>query len=171
MLGLPKYSKRCGVSPLVKVLLWLVLPVAVCVWAVAHGQGIPYFPATATPASPTRPDVPGTVLTDDLSKICRRGYSASVRPPESVTETERHVIDKLRTGASRFPQGWQLDHLVPICLGGDPKSRNNLWVQPIGEARAKDREEVRICREVCAGQVDIHDAQKYFMSWPDGTLQ
>lgn len=33
-------------SPLLKVLLWLALPVAVCVWAVAHGQMPPHISTT-----------------------------------------------------------------------------------------------------------------------------
>lgn len=118
-----------------------------------------------------RPDIPGAVLIDDLSKTCRRGYSASVRPPETISERYKlSLIEMLPATLSHSPRSWQLDDKVPICVGGKP-GPDNWWLQPLDEAHAKDREEVSICREVCAGRVDIHDAQRYFLNWPDGTLQ
>ena len=58
---------------------------------------------------------------------------------------------------------YEIDHLIPLCLGGsdDPL---NLWPQPrrsierIWNAEAKDR------LEVCEGQVDIATAQEAFAS-------
>lgn len=189
-------------SPLLKVLLWLALPVAVCVWAVAHGQMPPHMGAdpaqggaivcapgfamlhgecvrpngsewySASP--PTRPNVRGAVLTDDVRKICRRGYSRSVRPPEWASEAYKrqllHELPPSPLGITFTLRDFELDDRVPLELGGKPGA-DNYWLQPIEEAHAKDREEDAIHKEVCAGRINIHDAQRYFLSWPDGTLQ
>jgi hypothetical protein len=57
---------------------------------------------------------------------------------------------------------YELDHLIPRCLGGADKVEN-LWPQPLEEARAKDAVEARICRAVCnAGTMTIDDGQSFF---------
>jgi hypothetical protein len=62
---------------------------------------------------------------------------------------------------------YQIDHLIPLCLGGsdDP---SNLWPEPrrsieeTWNAEAKDRLEHLMCRMVCDGQIDIAAAQEAF---------
>jgi hypothetical protein len=57
-----------------------------------------------------------------------------------------------------------VDHLVPLCLGG-ADSDANLWPQPrrsieqIWNAEKKDDLEARLCQMVCAGALDVVDAQ------------
>lgn len=41
--------------------------------------------------------------------------------------------------------GYVVDHVVPLCLGGEDAPRNMQW-QAVREAREKDREEWRACR-------------------------
>jgi hypothetical protein len=62
---------------------------------------------------------------------------------------------------------YEIDHLVPLCLGGsdDP---SNLWpeprrsIEPTWNAEAKDRLERFMCDMVCTGQLDIGTAQEAF---------
>jgi hypothetical protein len=62
---------------------------------------------------------------------------------------------------------YEIDHLVPLCLGGsdDP---SNLWpeprrsIEPKWNAEAKDRLERHLCDMVCTGQLDIGTAQEAF---------
>jgi hypothetical protein len=43
--------------------------------------------------------------------------------------------------------GWVVDHVEPLCAGGQDASANMQW-QGVEEAKAKDRLEVRRCREL-----------------------
>jgi hypothetical protein len=54
---------------------------------------------------------------------------------------------------------YELDHLIPLGLGGHPRSLKNLWLQTWTEAAVKDRDELRLHREVCAGRMTLELAQ------------
>jgi hypothetical protein len=43
--------------------------------------------------------------------------------------------------------GWVVDHVVPLCAGGADDPGNMQW-QTVAEAKAKDREEHRQCRDL-----------------------
>lgn len=50
------------------------------------------------------------------------------------------------TGEHRGPcPGWIVDHIHPLCANGDDLPSNMQW-QTIEDAKAKDREERRLCR-------------------------
>lgn len=89
--------------------------------------------------------------------ICQRGYTAQVRPPRKVTDA---IKRRLADGLPGSPQDYELDHLIPLGLGGHPTSANNLWLQSWPEAAIKDREELRLHREVCAGRMTLEQAQR-----------
>jgi hypothetical protein len=88
--------------------------------------------------------------------ICQRGYTAQVRPPRAVTDT---IKRRLADGLPDSLHDYELDHLIPLGLGGHPTSANNLWLQNWPEAAVKDREELRLHREVCAGRMTLEGAQ------------
>jgi len=65
-------------------------------------------------------------------------------------------IDAARIG------DYELDHIVPLALGGHPRKLSNLMLQPWeGEhgAKANDMLEVRLQSLVCRGKLDLTDAQ------------
>lgn len=105
------------------------------------------------------PDVDeGTIDTT----ICVSGYTKSVRPATSYTNGVKKKlmreagIDATQIGA------YELDHIVPLALGGHPRKLSNLLLQPWeGEhgAKAKDVLEVRLQALVCRGKLDLTDAQ------------
>ena len=88
--------------------------------------------------------------------ICQRGYTARVRPPRKVTDA---IKRRLMNGLPGSLQDYELDHLIPLGLGGHPTSPNNLWLQNWPEAAMKDRDELRLRREVCAGRMTLEQAQ------------
>lgn len=58
---------------------------------------------------------------------------------------------------------YELDHLIPLELGGAPADAANLWPQPrTGDASAamKDAVEVFLNREVCRGVLPLTEAQR-----------
>jgi len=116
----------------------------------------------ATGQEDHRAPVPGGVdprVTQEMihRTICQRGYTAQVRPPRPFTDA---VKRRLINGHPGLPQDYELDHLIPLGLGGHPTSTNNLWLQPWTEAAIKDRDELRLHREVCAGRMSLEQAQR-----------
>ena len=55
---------------------------------------------------------------------------------------------------------YELDHIVPLALGGHPTDIANLQMQPWAEAKRKDRIEVKLQCLVCTGQVSLDDARR-----------
>ena len=94
--------------------------------------------------------------------ICKPGWTATVRPSTSFTKI---VKLKFLREAGLDPDratDYELDHFVPLALGGHPRSLNNLWVQRWdGEwnARVKDRLERRMQVTVCEGRLTLRAAQ------------
>jgi hypothetical protein len=64
---------------------------------------------------------------------------------------------------------YELDHLIPLELGGCPECKENLWLEaydPQPGARQKDRVENFLHHEVCSGAMPLEDAQKAMaMDW------
>jgi hypothetical protein len=77
-------------------------------------------------------------------------------------------------------QNYELDHLIPLNLGGSPTSRRNLWMQPYGDAnhllkdadkwpddgsvlpgaRQKNLVETMLNNDVCEGKITLKEAQE-----------
>ena len=115
----------------------------------------------APAAAQERAPVPGEVDTHVTQStirttICEHGYTAKVRPPRKVTDA---IKRRLANGLHGSPQDYELDHLIPLGLGGHATSANNLWLQGWPEAASKDRDELRLHREVCAGRMTLEQAQ------------
>lgn len=117
-------------------------------------------PGTADPA----------VTQDNIGlTICVPGYTKTVRPPTSYTNRiKRELLETNYKGREEI-DSVQLDHLIPLNVGGHPTSRENLWLQSYSDehdASYKDRCEVATGRAVCQGRVGLIEAQKGFsVNW------
>jgi hypothetical protein len=117
-------------------------------------------PATAF----TRAPVPGAVdpaitQANVHATVCRLGYTKAVRPSQEWSRAlksrlliEQHLPGKI--------QDYELDHLVPLGLGGAPRDPVNLWLQSWPEARAKDDDESALHRAMCTGRLSLEQAQR-----------
>jgi len=94
--------------------------------------------------------------------ICVSGYTKSVRPATSYTNgVKRKLMREAGIDTARIGD-YELDHIVPLALGGHPRKLSNLMLQPWeGQhgAKAKDVLEVRLQSLVCHGKLDLTDAQ------------
>ena len=105
----------------------------------------------------------GSVRTGDRDAAC--GHAKEHR---SLMYSARRdeILKRYGLPAGTHPD-YEIDHLIPLCLGGsdDP---SNLWPQPrrsieeTWNAEAKDRLERLMCNMVCAGQIDTATAQQAF---------
>ena len=102
---------------------------------------------------------PGAVRSDTLSLIC---HHPIVRAMPAAKSNE--VLERYDLPIGSHPD-YEIDHLVPLCLGGSD-DLENLWpqprhsIEPKWNAEAKDRLEKRLCSLVCAGLLDLGDAQE-----------
>lgn len=95
--------------------------------------------------------------------ICATGWTRTIRP--YVAQMKRIKTEMLAAiGESNDHRNrYELDHIIPLALGGAPIDRRNLALQPIDEAREKDAVEVCLSSLVCQGQIDLADAQSAIM--------
>jgi hypothetical protein len=155
--------------------------------ATAAGSGgytVQRFPASGTChvsgtglyVLPDQHCTPGA-LNQDVSQatigttICRSGWTKTIRPPESITAREkRAAISAYGHYAGRRLRTYELDHLIPLSLGGAPNAAANLWPQPdypsvIAGSRSyylnpKDRLESRLHSLTCKGRLTLREAQR-----------
>lgn len=94
--------------------------------------------------------------------ICVAGYTATVRPSTSYTDgVKAKLLRESGLGESHMAD-YELDHLVPLALGGHPRKLSNLQLQPwhgTDSATDKDGLERRLQRMVCAREIALADAQ------------
>jgi hypothetical protein len=96
------------------------------------------------------------------STICKSGWTGRVRPPERVTNKIKQQLLPLYNHHTDNPLHFELDHLIPLEIGGAPSDTHNLWPQPyVGEwgARKKDVLEKKLNSLVCAGTITLRQAQ------------
>jgi len=97
--------------------------------------------------------------------ICVRRWTKSIRPPFDVTNLIK--LKKLRerglteADKSRF----ELDHIIPLALGGFPDDTRNLRLEPWPEADRKDGVEACLAHAVCAGRFSLNEARRRI--WKD----
>jgi hypothetical protein len=60
---------------------------------------------------------------------------------------------------------FELDHRIPLVLGGAPSDPRNLELQPWDEAGEKDHIEACLARAVCAGAIPLDEARR--LIWSD----
>jgi hypothetical protein len=97
--------------------------------------------------------------------ICRRGWTATVRPPASITAREKLASMAAYGGGTRT-SGFEYDHLVALELGGAPNDARNLWPERDYATSAgfylnpKDRLEGKLKRLVCSRLITLARAQR-----------
>jgi hypothetical protein len=104
---------------------------------------------------------PAVTQANIQSTICHAGYTATVRPPDSQTETLKRAMYKsygIRTGTTS-----ELDHLVSLELGGSNDAAN-LWPEVGSLPNPKDTVENDLHRAVCSGKVTLAAAQQAIAS-------
>jgi hypothetical protein len=100
---------------------------------------------------------PAVTQADIRSTICKRGWTATVRPPEAQTERFKYHVAYPHYGT---PAGerTELDHLVPLELGGS-NDATNLWPEYPPTPNPKDKVENALNHAVCGGRVSLARAQ------------
>ncbi|HZV51576.1 MAG TPA: hypothetical protein VFD49_17640 [Candidatus Dormibacteraeota bacterium] len=103
---------------------------------------------------------PGAIdPTVTVSELCPTPHTRARRPPESYTGPLKRQL-MARYGESGSTSGYELDHLVPLELGGAGWDVHNLWPEPGASPNAKDAVEDAANRAVCSGRLSLARAQR-----------
>jgi hypothetical protein len=110
-------------------------------------------------------DVPGAInpnvtQANVQTTICVKGWTKAARPSVSVTNAIKRELLAEAGGGNVWE--FELDHVIPLDLGGAPLDRKNLQLQAWGgscNARQKDALEVKLSRMVCVGEMTLEAAQ------------
>lgn len=92
------------------------------------------------------------------STICKSGYSKTIRPPVSYTDSLKKE-QMQEYGFSDSLRKHEEDHLISLELGGSPTDPKNLWPEPHASPNAKDKVEDELHAAVCDGRISLQDAQ------------
>jgi hypothetical protein len=100
---------------------------------------------------------PGAVLESATTdQVCRPRYTAHVRKVSARTKARVFALYGI---AVHPPGAYEVDHLIPLELGGS-NAIENLWPEPAPGFHHKDKVENFLHREVCAGRMKLADAQE-----------
>lgn len=127
------------------------------------------IPTSCQAVNDTLPDptcTPGAadpkVTQDNIdSTICVSGYASSVRPSVSYTEPLKFKLMDAY-GYTDSASNYELDHLIPLEIGGAPADVRNLWPEPHytdPNSYDKDGFENYLHDQVCSGNIDLQTAQ------------
>ncbi len=121
----------------------------------ASGSGFDVLPDPACTPGAINPQVTQANI---ASTICSRGWTATVRPPVSVTEPLKRA--SMVAYGERGPIGaYQEDHLVALGAGGSPSDPRNLWAEPGATPNPKDAVEVAANRAICSRLLTLTQVQ------------
>jgi hypothetical protein len=108
---------------------------------------------------PLNPDVTEDTINQS---ICVPGYTKTVRPSKTYTNGIKAKLLRENGLDESQMSRYELDHIVPLGLGGHPRKLANLALQPWdGEHGAirKDLLERRLQVLVCRGELQLTEAQ------------
>lgn len=136
----------------------LVLAVALGACAPAGGGAVaPPSAAGEVPAGMLNPAVTDATV---ATTICMAGYSKTIRPASSYTESLRARL----LAAYGLAPGTEveLDHVVSLAAGGAPRLPN-IYPELIAQAKADDVVENRVHSFICSGRLTLAAGQRQLL--------
>ncbi|SFW86162.1 hypothetical protein [Amycolatopsis australiensis] len=153
-------------------LLRSVAPVAALVLAcvatpAAHASTVTSTCSQADLPLPDPACTPGALNPDVTqatigSTICVSGWTATIRPPTTYTNSLKQQGIRDYGYADTAMSDYEEDHFLPLELGGAPRDPRNLWPEPHAGSEnsyTKDSVENAVKKAVCAGRVTLTAAQ------------
>lgn len=131
-----------------------VSPVSSPVSAVCHVRGLLPDPV-CTPGAIN----PNVTQANIHQTICVKGWTATIRPPQSYTEPLKIQSIKAYGYVDTKLADYEEDHLISLELGGNPTDVKNLWAEPGRSPNPKDGVEGKLRAEVCSGKITLAAAQ------------
>ncbi len=99
------------------------------------------------------------------TKICIPGWTKTVRPSARYSAAVKIKLIRELEIPEELLVDFELDHRIPLALGGALSEPRNLELQTWDEAGEKDRIETCLSRAVCAGTITLDEARRRI--WAD----
>jgi hypothetical protein len=117
--------------------------------------------AAEVPDAKITPGATRPVTLQELCSTSTRDYRETMDPDAKREAYQRYGLAHQCEGYCSGPEGCEVDHLVPLELGGanDPR---NLWPEPFAGAwgaHSKDKLENTLHNMVCEGHLPLEQAQ------------
>jgi hypothetical protein len=109
---------------------------------------------------------PSVTQNNIKNTICISGYTKTIRPPVSYTTPLKIKLMK-SYGFTDSRSNYELDHLIPLAVGGHPTDVKNLFPESgygQNNFHIKDRFENYLHRAICNGSISLTEAQKQIAS-------
>lgn len=106
-------------------------------------------------------------IKESICKQTHYTWSEAHQPPVSFLQEVFDQQSKAYGLTDTNFKHYQMDHLIPLSLGGHPTDPKNLWPQLLltkWSARRKDYLEEEIHIKVCNGELALGEAQELFRS-------
>ena len=106
---------------------------------------------------PINPAVTQSTIADTN---CKPGWAKRGRPSAHYTASIKSKLIRELEIPQELLVDFELDHRIPLALGGAPSDPRNLELQPWDEAGEKDAIKAYLALAVCAGQFDLEKTQR-----------
>lgn len=120
----------------------------------------------------TDPEVNESNIKESICKVTHFTWTEGHAPPPSFLEGIEKEQLKQYGYSDENMKHYQMDHLIPTSLGGNPTDLKNIWPQVLvtkWSARRKDYLEEVMHGKVCKGEVNLKEAQEMFRTnWIEG---
>jgi hypothetical protein len=113
----------------------------------------------------TDPEVTEANIKESICKVTHFTWTEGHAPPASFLENLAQEQIKQYGYADTTVKHYQMDHLIPLSLGGHPTDAKNIWPQLLlakWSARRKDYLEEILHDKVCKGELGLKEAQDLF---------
>lgn len=135
---------------------------------VAEGPGPDWRPDRSCTPGVVDPSValdgPPTVPGLYVHTICKAGWATARRKalfPLTVSEPlKARLVAAYGAYAGKSLRRYELDHLVPVSLGGAVANVGNLWPEAPPTPNRKDGVEAALRTAVCSERITLGDAQR-----------
>lgn len=120
-----------------------------------------FVPDPARTPGALNPDV----TQENFHEVICVGGTKQYRPAASYTTGLKKKQLRDFDYRDQDPSQYEEDHLIPLSLGGHPRSPKNLWPEPWnGEwgAHKKDELEYALYKATCRGEMSLAEAQAAF---------
>lgn len=124
-----------------------------------RAAGLAAILAAAPAAAERLPVNPAVTPATIGATICVPGWTRTVRPYVGrMVKIKARMLAAIGEPHSHRNR-YELDHIIPLALGGAPLSLRNLRLEPIAEARVKDQVEVCLQAAVCGAGIALEAAR------------
>lgn len=117
------------------------------------------------------PAVTQANIKESICKADHFSWSEGHMPPKSFLQGIEKDQLKAYGYSDETLSHYQMDHLIPLSLGGHPTDTRNIWPQQLiaqWSARRKDFLEEKLHEKVCKGELTLDDARKQIQTnWID----